>query len=195
MNFGGVLLALLFVLPGSNVWAQSWNEMTLARGLADPLKRDAAVKFVSSHRNAPLQLILSWTVTPPDGVDPFELKIGLAEAFGRMRTIEAIPFLVKNISMDRTGLGNTWLKSPAAVEERLPAAAALIQIGQESVPAIFQASAQPTGLRDRLAMILVISRMPEFPGKKTFLLGALGEANLEREWAETALEQFGASKP
>lgn len=195
MRLGRVLFSVLFVLLGSNVPAQYRNDLTLARGLADPLKRTEAVTFVSSSGNAPLRLLLSWTVKPPEGVDPFELKIGLAEAFGRMRALEAIPFLVKNISLDRTGLGNTWLKSPEAVEERLPAAAALIRIGHESVPAVLQSSAQPTGPRDRLATILVISRMADFPGKKNFLLGVLGQANLERVWAETGLEQFGTSKP
>jgi hypothetical protein len=188
-------LVCVGVLAALSLRAQSGADLELARALSDPAAREQAVASLVAAGAARVPLLLRWTASPPDNVDAYELKIGLADAFGALRLREAVPFLVKNISIDRSGLGNTWLKSPEAVEGRLAAAAALIRIGPDAVPAIFLASARPTTPKDRLATIFVISRMADFPGKRNFLLVAAGQANLERAWAETGLSQFDSPRP
>jgi hypothetical protein len=167
--------------------AQYRSDGDLARALADPDNRAAAVSYVVASGAAKIPLLLSWTISPPPGIDGFELKLGLADAFGRAKTAEAVPFLVRNISIDRTGAVNTWLKSPQAVQQRLAAANALIEIGPAAADALFHAWPGMAEPRDRLATIFVISRLGDIPGARNFLVMALGEANLQRSWAEMGL--------
>jgi len=174
--------------------AQYKGDNDLARGLADANTRGQAVASVVALGSAKVPILLSWTRKPPARVDVYELNIGLADAFGEMKTRDAIPFLVNNIGIDRTHAPNTWLKSPDAVEARLAAAAALIKIGSEAASAVYRAASSPMYYKDKLAAMFVISRMKDAPGARSFLLSALGEANLERGWAEEDLKQFAEQK-
>jgi hypothetical protein len=58
--------------------------------------------------------------------------------------------------------------------------------------ALFRAWPGMAEPRDRLATILVISKLGDVPGARNFLQMALGEANLQHDWAKMALE--GLSK-
>ena len=52
-----------------------------ARRLATPELRDAAVKSIADSGGKDLALLLSWSQTPPRGVNPIYLDIGLVQAF------------------------------------------------------------------------------------------------------------------
>ncbi len=166
----------------------------LARALANVGERDQAVAAVVASGYTRVPLLLSWTTKPPVGIDNYQLKIGLADVFGRMKTKEAIPFLIKNISIDRMYAVNTWIKSAEVVEQRLAAAAALIRIGPAVAEPVIRAWSGLTDHRDRLATIFVVSNLRGVPGTRNFLLSVLGEANLQRAWAEEGLARLAAAR-
>src|ERR1700722_2581682 len=95
------LSGLLASIGCLSVCAQGVRDEDLARMLADPSTRTDALASVAASGQSKEPLLLSWVLSPPVGVDSFELSIGLADAFGQLRTKEAIPFLIKNISIQR----------------------------------------------------------------------------------------------
>ena len=118
------------------------------------------------------------------------LYIGMAEAFGRLKTRDAIPFLVKNITLQYWPASpSVWMKTPEVVRSRLPAVAALVQIGPDAAAALIRTRWVGLSSEERLAVILVVSRAPETPESQSFLLTVLGEANLQRYWAEDGLNR------
>ncbi len=76
----------------------------------------------------------------------------------------------------------------------MAAAVALVQIGPEAADAVYRAASSPMDYKDKLAAIFVISRMKDAPGARSFILSLLGEANLERNWAEEGLKRLGDNK-
>lgn len=178
--------------------AQDRGELRLAQRLADDSSRQAAVDEIVASRQNELRVLISWTVRPPDQVDRRGLYIGLADAFGGLRAKDAIPFLIKNIDLKRRAYEITpWNRAPAAVEESLPAVAALIQIGPDASKALMQSYSEPKGIGDRLFLIFAVSRiassMSDPREERVFLAAAAGEANSEHYWAEQGLKALDGS--
>jgi hypothetical protein len=165
------------------------SDRELARRLAAEATRSKAVADVVASGGTKVGLLLTWCVSPPADIDVHELDVGLADAFGRLKTRAAIPFLDQNIGIDRTPAGNTWLKSAEVLEDRLASVTALIRIGPDAAKAVIKAYGSMQA-NDRLAAIFVISRLEYVPEAKAFLTSALGQANLERYWAEDGLRRL-----
>src|SRR5271157_3533938 len=62
------------------------DHLGLARRLALDWTRQAAVDEVAASADAMTPVLLSWTVNPPNGIMARFLDVGLADAFGRMKT-------------------------------------------------------------------------------------------------------------
>ena len=165
------------------------RDRALARRLSNDSTRDEAVAEIAGSGTNRVPLLLSWGRTPPARLDVCGLYVGLAAAFGRMRTKEAIPFLVKNISIRRPCYADfsPWFKAPEAIEATFPAVAALVRIGPEASRAVIRAWQEPMLPWDRLAALFVVSHVQGVPEAQTFLRTALGEASQERAWAEYGL--------
>jgi hypothetical protein len=123
---------------------------------------------------------------PPLGIDRRELNIGLADSFGALRTRKAIPFLIDNIGIRRWFEAHNWLKSGEVIENRLPAVHALIQIGPDSLDALFHAYSGRLGNSERLAIVFVVSRIKD-PRCRDFLQGIQGEVETMQRWASDGL--------
>ncbi len=65
---------------------------------------------------------------------------------------------------------------------------ALIRIGPDGAAAVAHAAWEHMGYEDRLASLIVVSRVGEGTEAREFILRALGEANLQRDWAEETLK-------
>jgi hypothetical protein len=174
--------------------AQDLNDQELARVLVDDNTRPSAVTRIVASGSVRVPLLLMWTRTPPPQLNEYEqykLEIGLAEVFGRLKTKEAIPFLIKNISLERWPRPNIWIKTPEVIEGHLPAAAALIKIGREALAALIHDSWWQKPPDDRLPTIFVVSRigatLTDTDEVRGFLASVLGRANEERHWAEWGL--------
>jgi len=163
------------------------GDADLARMLAHTRSRDGAVASLVASGKGKIPILLSWADKPPVGINDYELDIGLAVAFGRMRVKEAIPFLIKNIGLNTFPFTDVWTRTPTAIEERLPAVLALIQIGPEASRAVIDAYPKYTAGMDRLAAIFVVSRIPGVPDARAFLVGVLGQSNQEHYHAEEGL--------
>jgi hypothetical protein len=79
----------------------------------------------------------------------------------------------------------------------MPSVSALIRIGPSALDAIVCSPVEPFTAEDRLARIFVVSRIaPSLNDARlsqdahTFLRMALGEANLQRFWADEGLKQL-----
>lgn len=186
----GIAMAIACMIAS----AQDTSDEELARLLADSNTRQSAVAKIVASGGSKVLLLLSWTRKPPVQVDESELYIGLADVFGKLKTKEAIPFLMKNISIQRWPPSpNTWMKTPQVIEARLPAAAALIQIGPEASKALIHTWEQLVG-DERLAAIFVVSRIRGVPEARDFLVSVSGAANMERFWAEEGIKLLDKSR-
>lgn len=169
--------------------AQDASDLELARLLANDSTRQSAVANIVASGGAKVPLLLSWTRTPPAQVDERGLHIGLADLFGQLKTKEAIPFLIKNISLPRSHRVNIWLKTEEAIEAHFPAVAGLVGIGPAASQSVIRASWEPMLAEDRLAAIFVVARIQD-PEGRGFLLSALAEANMSRSFAERGLKRL-----
>src|SRR5271166_1492561 len=95
LNASVVIALVVGCVVGS---AQDLSNEKLAHLLANDSTRSSAVAEILASGNAKAPLLLEWTQKPPAQVDQHGLYIGLADAFGQLKTKEAIPFLIKNIS-------------------------------------------------------------------------------------------------
>jgi hypothetical protein len=152
----------------SAVHAQSIGDDRLAHDLADETTRQAAVASIVSVGRDEIPLLLRWAETLPARVDEEQMRIGLADAFGELCANDAIPFLIRNISLRRTGVVDLspWLKTPEHVIETFPAVAALIKIGPEASRALIRAWTGPMKAEDRVAAIFVVSRLKGFQKRR-----------------------------
>jgi hypothetical protein len=167
------------------------TDRELALLLAEESTRSKAIAQIVSSSASSVPRLLSWTNKPPSGLGPLEehdLQFGMAEAFGRLRIKEAIPFLIRNISLNSFPVTNVWTRSSEVILQRLPCAAALIQIGPEASRAVIQAYGRRSlDANGRYAAIFVVSRVPGVPEAREFLHSALGDANMQRMRAEEGL--------
>lgn len=185
------ILGLAAILAG----AQDVGGDDLARLLArDSTRQDAVNQIVASGRTS-VPLLLSWARKPPTGVEKYDLYLGLAEVFGQLRARDAIPFLIKNITLQNwPPSSNTWMKTPEVIEQRMPAVAALIKIGPDASRAVLHTPLAQLTPEERLAAIFVVSRVKQVPEAREFLISILGQANMERLWAEEGLRVLNEPK-
>jgi hypothetical protein len=161
---------------------------SIARLLANDGTRKNAVESIVASGDSIVHALLAWAQKPPVGVDKFGLKIELAETFGRLRTRAAIPFLIENITLQPwPSSPNTWMKTAEVIEERMPAVAALVQIGPEASPALIHTPIAGMTSEARLAAVFVVARIKNVPEARAFLTAAAGRTNLQRHWAEIGL--------
>lgn len=167
---------------------RAMNGRELANRLADPNTQQGAIAEVVAEGRKDVPLLLSWTRTLPDVADKYELMLGMAQIFGRLKTREAIPFLIKNITMQVFPQApDTFMKTPEVIEGRMPAIVALIQIGPPASRALLATPFGRMTSEERLAVIFTVSRVPGVPKASEFLKVVAGQANMERSWAENGL--------
>jgi hypothetical protein len=168
------------------------KDRDLALSLATESTRQKAIAQVLASRASSVPLLLSWADKPPSGLGPLEehqLTVGMAEAFGRLRSKEAIPFLIENLTLNTFPVANVWTRTSEVIMDRLPSVAALIQIGPEASRAAIKAYGRGSlDFNGRYAAIFVVSRVPGVPEAQSFLHSALGDANMQGVRAEEALE-------
>lgn len=114
----------------------------------------------------------------------------MAEIFGRLRTKEAIPFLVENISMGPgpVRLGDWPLTTSS------PAIHALIEIGPDATPSLLQALAKWPRAPDesslnRLGALIALAYLDD-PRAKPALERAAKETGLEGQVAREGLRRL-----
>jgi len=186
-------LALIVTSASCAVWAQSAGDLALARELSDSRTRSTAVEEILASHGRVLPLLLSWAAAPPSDVNSYELAIGLADVFGGLKTREAIPFLIRNLGLNRDQRVNLWLKAPEVIERGLPAVAALVNIGAEAASALIRAYWEPMLAEDRPAAIFAITRIVKVlsptavPEAPAFLRSATAKLRIESRYAEEGL--------
>lgn len=193
------LAAAVYVLAIAGLASgQKFDNSELARRLADSAARGEAVRWVVELGRDKVPTLLEWTRRAPVSVNKYQLFLGMADVFAELKTREAVPFLIKNIGLDRFTPfeGPVWLKAPQVIEERRPAAAALIQIGPDAAPAIMTAFWITADSEDRALMVFVIGRIAlaakDTEDLRVFLLNVIDDADLQRRLAVGALEAEGA---
>jgi len=138
------VLVCASLVTGLIAFGQDLSYQELARLLSDDATQKDAIAKIVAAGTAKVPLLLSWTTKPPAGLermDDYFLDIALCEIFGQLRTREAIPFLIKNISLHRlwwTPSTVWWLRYPETVLEAMPAIAALVSIGPEALPRVIE---------------------------------------------------------
>jgi hypothetical protein len=179
----------LVLVAAAGCWSASAqsSDTELARRLADPKARSAATDEILRSGAARTPELLKLAEAPPAAVNRTELFIGLADIFGQLRTKEAIPFLIENISLARWVRPNIWNKASEVVEGHLPAVGALIKIGPDACKALIEIDWKLKTWDDNLAAIFVVSQIGD-PAGRPMLVTAIARANLERYQAEQGLK-------
>jgi hypothetical protein len=152
----GALVCLLAWYP-SPTTAQ--DPTALARALADPRSSAGAIESVVASPKESLPLLLRWSRKPPPGLSIPTLHGSMIEIFGRLKTVEAAPFLIEHIEYGSV-MGNLWMKQSDVVVERLPAVRALIRIGPAALSDLQAAYLKAAGTK-RLAIVLAMARMKD----------------------------------
>jgi hypothetical protein len=188
----GAVLAGLVVY---SVAAHSVSERALANSLATDTTRDTAVASVVAAKQAKVALLLSWTRKRPDHVTACGLYTGLADAFGQLKTQEAIPFLIKNIALHRSCVDLApWLKAPVVTEWALPSVGALIRIGPNASRAVMAAFDAMSVEEERRAALFVVSRISGVPEARGFLESVSARAGRERYWSDVGVKALDANQ-
>jgi len=174
--------------------AQDTQDLKLARQLADERTQKAAVQELLASGRQKIPMLLSWINRPPLPLDEVQLatfRAGLAQAFGALRVREAIPFLLDHIAVRPSPFTGPPWRTPETVLDRLPAVAALIEIGPDALNAILNHPSEPCRLDERLARAFVVSRIastvPDKSSATRYLRSVAGEARLEAYWTDEAL--------
>jgi hypothetical protein len=179
--------------------AAGLSDAALAKALADENGRAYAVNLVATSDGRQLPLLLSWTKSPPPGVDAYDLDAGLADVFGRLRTKAAIPFLISHITLFRSRFTTTIKERTISldrldqVESNMPAVAALVHIGRAALPLLEQAYYGPTTSDERCALLSVIYRIND-PESVDFFERVRLMLEQERSFASEAIRTAGAQK-
>jgi len=172
----------------SIIFSQDFSDEELARLLASEKTRVMTIQTLVTSGRSRIPLLLSWTERPPTGIDRMALYIGLCDAFGELRVIEAIPFLISHMSLRRVQMRpNIWEKEETAIEEHLVAAGALIKIGAAASNALIAIPLEQRQPVDRLTSIFIIARIGD-PGARDFLASTRAQAILENYFAEQGLK-------
>ncbi len=115
MRFTGLLLLVGFIAVGAAPSAHD-RDIRIARQLSSEKTRKAAVAEVVSAKGLFLPRLIEWTEAPPSGVNSYDLATGLADCFAELRTNRAIPFLVKNIAIERSASSSPSTFSPESMK-------------------------------------------------------------------------------
>lgn len=169
--------------------------LNLAHSLADEHTREAAIAGISKSDLGTLAIIRSLMETSPTGVDHHGLRVGLADVCGKLRSQECIPFLIKNISIERWHWRemNTWTKTETVVMERLPAVRALVAIGKEASLSIQSAYPNTSSREARLALLFTITQIDD-PDAEGFLQSIKARLSIETRWVDTGLDRLSKKR-
>jgi len=184
-----LLLANISLLC-SGIVLSAQSEVDLPRLLASEGGRQTAISFVNSSRAERVPFLLELARSPPPEVDEHDLRVGLANAFGALKITEAVPFLLRNITLRRdVGIDLApWIKTPGAIKVSYPAVAALIEIGPDASRAAVRTYDQALTSEERLAIVFVVSQITGVPEAKPFLSKVLFHAELERLFAQEGIK-------
>jgi len=189
-------IALWTVIVGASggpplISAQAPSNRELVKLIEDDSTRDAAVQKIVASGNSKARELLEWTQGAPKDVNTYRLYLGLAEVFGQLRMREAIPFLIRNITLEIWPQSpNIWMKSPSAIRGRMPAVSALIEIGKAASLALINEPLEGMPPDRRLATMFVVGQVAGVPESKEFLNRIISQANTERFWAEEGLKHL-----
>lgn len=189
------IVALVTLTSLSPIVAQEVGRLQLAHLLASDKTREETVAGLSNSGRDRVPLLLSLAASPPAHLERYQLNLGLSEAFGKLRTTEAIPFLIKNINLQYWPESpDTLTKTADVIKSRMPAVAALIEIGPAATRALISSIGKMTP-QERLGAIFVISQDGAPPEAREFLTSVAGQSNLEHHWAEVGLRRLDANPP
>lgn len=181
-------LVLIGILALLDCNAQVPTPESLADLLSNEKTRGEAVAELSPADPLVLKTLLDLAERPSNEIRHLKLKVGLADAFGKLRAKAAIPFLIQNLGLERGWDMNTSLKSEEVILERRAAVAALVQIGAEAVPALISAHRVMTNREDRQMAIFALSRIAD-PVALDYLQLEYSYLQLEGEYISRALER------
>ncbi|HBY62067.1 MAG TPA: hypothetical protein DEH78_19785 [Solibacterales bacterium] len=168
---------------------QDLTDSELAKLLANYDTRAAGVERAVAQGPRAEQLLISWTLRAPSDVDFYQLRLGMADAFARWKTREAIPFLIENIDMQPGSRPNIWMKADSAVQAHFRAVNALIRIGPAAASEVMERFwTLPSSVR--LHAVFVVAHVAD-PDSYYFLGEIIHQANLERYWAAEARRKMG----
>ncbi len=178
------VVASIAVASFHPVLCQETSRLQLAHLLASDKTREETIHSIAASSTP---VLLSLAADPPTQVEKYQLYLGLAEAFGKLRRTEAIPFLIQNITLQHwPDSPNTMMKTVDVIKSRMPAVAALSEIGQPATKALISSIGRMMP-QERLCAIFVISQDAGTPEARQFLTSVAGQANLELHWAQVGL--------
>ncbi len=184
-----LLLCPVFPLRSDN----EERELAYSLGDHDQIARSAAVQRLLSSGRLKVPLLLSWTrETPPHPARLFlfehMLHLSMSEVFGQLKTVAAIPFLMRNLNIQELVPFDSWNYGAERVASDYPAAGALIKIGPEAARAVIQSLPGLNTPEDRLVAVFVVSQIEGVPEAEEFLRrlpATTGPDALITYWATT----------
>lgn len=157
----------LSLISRAELVCQVPDEREVLRQLESPESRERFLSRISPQDKDLERLLLKISESPSgqneNRIDHYNLHVGLADAFGRLGTKEAIPWLIANITLWRYGLPaniRRWQHPSQDLEGAFPAVRALARIGPEALDALIQSYySKPLNIETRLAIVFASSRI------------------------------------
>ena len=163
------------------------SDDALAALLADDLHQSETIPKLLPYLATKKALLLKWTEHPPAGVSDTNLFEGLADAFGRLKMEEAVPFLAHRIAYVRL---YAWRnKATNTIRERMPYVKALIQIGPAAVPFLRKTYAEPLTADQRIMILYTIAEIHDHTNEtKAFLELVRTDTERQLEFVNNGLD-------
>lgn len=182
------------VLPPTVLCWVGADETQFARRLADPNRRQAAIAQILQHAKELEPTLLRWAEQAPRDIEAGDLYLGLIEAFGRLGTAKAIPFLIDHIEL-RFPPSVTGALTPKSMASEWPAVTALVRIGPQATMPLIQAyRRRQLRWEERLAVLAAVVELKD-PRAEPFLLWVRTVAYEEITFAESGLASLGINVP
>ncbi len=188
---GSLLVVVAIFTSGTGV-AQPANrpmKSELAGRIVNRETRAEVIREIDGQRPTLMPILLTIAEEALTSSANDELRFALIDVFAKLKAVEGVPFLTKNMRLARWRSLNPWMVSSSVIRDQYPALDALILIGQPASQALVELLERPLLADEQVAAVFVVAQVGS-PGDAKVLEAMKFQAALVKLWANDGLERI-----